>query len=76
MSALADRLTLSIRAAKLGIKVRTHFVYPPIPIRNFDWSAVDDNTYDGAPDSHCPVGYGCTEDAAIESLLDQLEDAQ
>ncbi len=53
------------------MKIKTHFVYPPIPCRNFDWSAVDDDTYDmGAP-----IGHGATEQEAIEDLLDQLEDA-
>lgn len=33
------------------MKISTAFVYPPIPDRRFDWSAVDDDTYDGAEDS-------------------------
>ena len=56
------------------MKIRTEFVCPPIPIRNFDWSAVDDDTYDGAPDAHCPIGWGATEQAAIDDLLAQLEE--
>lgn len=55
------------------LKIRTNFEYPPIPIRDYDWSAIDDNTYDGAPDSHCPIGRGRTEAQAIEDLLEQLE---
>ena len=51
------------------MKIKTHYVYPPIPIRNFDWSAVDDDTYDG-PGS--PIGYGRTEQDAIDDLLDQI----
>lgn len=51
------------------MKIRTEFVYPPIPDRRFDWSAIDDDTYDGAPDSHCPIGYGPTEQTAIDELL-------
>jgi hypothetical protein len=58
------------------MKIRTSFDYPPIPDRRFDWSAVDDDTYDGAEDSHCPIGHGATEQEAIADLLDQLEDAQ
>ena len=28
------------------MKIITSYVHPPIPIRSFDWSAVDDDTYD------------------------------
>lgn len=58
-----------------GFRVRTHHEFPPIPLRNFDWSAVDDQTYDGAEDSNCPIGRGATEREAILDLLTQLEDA-
>ena len=27
------------------MKIRTTFVYPPIPDRRFDWSAIDEDTY-------------------------------
>lgn len=57
------------------LNIRTSFVYPPIPIRQFDWSAVDDDTYDGADDSHCPIGHGATEQEAIDDLMQQIEDA-
>jgi hypothetical protein len=57
-----------------GIKVRTTFEYPPIPVRSFDWSAIDDDTYDGADDSNCPIGHGATEQDAIADLLDQIEE--
>jgi len=59
-------------AAGTRVKIRTEYVYPPIPIRDFDWSAVDDDTYDGAPDAHCPIGRGRTEKEAIDDLLEQL----
>lgn len=54
------------------MKIRTHFEYLPIPDRRFDWSAVDDDTYDGAEDSHCPIGHGATEQEAINDLKEQL----
>lgn len=79
MTDIERRLTLSIRAAKLGIKVHTAHVYPPIPIRGFDWSAVTDD-YDVDFDSECgyftshPHGHGATELEAIADLLDQVED--
>ena len=54
------------------MKIKTNYEYPPIPIRDFDWSAVDDDTYDGAEDSHCPIGWGRTEEEAIADLMQQL----
>lgn len=50
--------------------IRTDFIYPPIPDRRFDWCAVDDDTYDGAPDSGTrhEIGYGATEQEAIDDL--------
>lgn len=54
-------------------RIITHPEYPPIPIRFLDWSAVFDD-YDGAEDSHCPIGHGRTEQEAIADLLDQVED--
>lgn len=71
---LIRRLRLSIRAAKLRVKVVTNYDYPPIPIRNCDWSAATDN-YDGAEDGHCPIGRGRTELDAVTDLLEQLESA-
>jgi hypothetical protein len=38
------------------------------------WHAIDHDTYDGADDSHCPVGHGATAKAAILDLLEQLLD--
>jgi hypothetical protein len=58
------------------MKIRTSFDHPPIPVRKFDWSAIDDDTYDGAEDSHCPIGHGATEQEAIADLLEQIEAAE
>lgn len=60
------------------MKIRTTHVYPPIPIREFDWSAVDEDTYDADCDqdgffSKSPVGWGATEAEAIADLKEQLE---
>ena len=52
------------------MKIITSYDPPPIPMRGCDWSAVDDDTYDG---DGCPVGYGETEREAIEDLLNQIE---
>lgn len=53
------------------MKIRTENVFPPISLRQFDWSAVDDDTYEPG----CPIGWGATEVEAIRDLMDQLEDA-
>ena len=49
--------------------IKTHFVYPPIPDRNFDWSATFDSYEPGNL-----IGYGPTEEAAIADLRGQAED--
>lgn len=56
------------------MKIQTSFVHPPVPDRSFDWSAVDDDTYD----YDAPIGQGPTEAAAITDLLQQIaeENAQ
>lgn len=54
------------------IRVRTEHVYPPIPVREWDWSAVDDKTYDGPGN---PIGWGRTEQAAIDDLINQIQDS-
>lgn len=59
------------------MKIVTEFVYPPIPMRQFDWSAIDADTYDGADDAggkaRC-IGRGATEAEAIADLMEQLEE--
>ena len=51
------------------MKILTEFIFPPIPLRQFDWSATYDD-YDGAPDSgnRGEIGYGRTEQEAIDDL--------
>lgn len=72
---------VSLIATREEIAVSTAFEYPPIPCRNMDWSAVDDNSYDASYEgedetghhwSSSPVGRGATEQEAIEDLLEQL----
>lgn len=48
-----------------GIKIRTEHVYPPIPLRTMDWSAVTDD-YDVGH----PIGWGRTEQDAINDLME------
>ena len=47
----------------------TSFDYPPIPIREYDWSAIRD--YYDAGD---PIGYGRTEQEAIDNLKEQEDE--
>ena len=54
-------------------KIVTSHWSKPIPDRRFDWEAVFDN-YDGAEDSRHPIGFGLTEEEAIDDLLDQVEE--
>jgi hypothetical protein len=51
------------------MKVRAEHVYPPIPIRDYDWSAVDDNYEPGAPH-----GAGPTRKAAVQDLCEQWQE--
>ena len=39
-----------------------------------EWIAVDDDTYDGAPDSKSICGTGSTEQEAIDDLLKKMKE--
>lgn len=52
------------------LRIVTHYDPPPIPVRDFDWSAVDDATYDGEGSK---IGHGRTEAEAIAELMEKLE---
>lgn len=54
------------------MKITTSFDYPPIPIRNYDWSAIDSNAYDGEGSL---IGHGATEQDAIADLLGQMKES-
>lgn len=61
------------------MKIDTSHVFPPIPDRSHDWSAVDSDTYDCDCDqdgffSTHPIGWGATEQEAIADLLEQIEE--
>lgn len=51
-------------------RILTEYDPPPIPSDKWNWSAVDDATYE--PGS--PIGYGPTEQAAIDDLIEQIEE--
>lgn len=51
--------------------IRTSYIYPPIPSRNFDWCAwIDGHEESGQ------VGYGPTEAAAVMNLKEQLDEEE
>lgn len=49
------------------MSIATDFWMKPIPLRQFDWSAVDENYEPGMP-----IGYGATEQESIDDLQEQL----
>jgi hypothetical protein len=53
------------------MNIVTEYIHPPISLRDWDWQAVDDDTYEGDPRQ--PIGYGRTEQKAIQDLLEQIE---
>ena len=55
---------------KLG-KIVTEHVFPPIPLRQFDWCATDDN-YE--PDSGYVIGWGRTEQEAIDDYKSYFDE--
>lgn len=55
-------------------KIVTSRVFPPIPLRQCDWCAHDEN-YDGAEDAGPQiVGWGRTEAEAVADYLQLVED--
>jgi hypothetical protein len=57
-------------------KIKTSHVNPPIPIRQYDWCAYDDNTYDGAEDAGPQImGHGATEAEAIAQFQERWAEA-
>ena len=58
----------ALLCAMSGYRITTSYDPKPIPVRDFDWIATDDNYEPG-----CPIGYGKTETEAVADLLEQLE---
>lgn len=50
----------------MSVKIITTHVYPPIPMRQFDWHA----HYEGEEDEQMDYGTGATEQEAIDDLLE------
>ena len=58
----------SLLKEQLTMKIKTNYEHPPIPLRQFDWSAVYDNYEPGDY-----VGHGETEEKAIADLKEKTE---
>lgn len=52
------------------MRIVTNYVFPPILVRSMDWSAIDDETYD----YDGPIGWGATEQEAINDLMEKIEE--
>ena len=52
------------------MKITTSFRQKPIPTRDQDWIAV----FDSSCEPGDPIGYGATEQEAIQDLMDQVEE--
>lgn len=48
-------------------QIQTSPIFPPIPVRSFDWCAC----FDGYEPNE-PLGHGATEQEAIKDLLDKV----
>lgn len=59
---------MSTRYTIDGHVIFTNYVFPSIPLRTFDWSAVTDDYEEGSP-----IGWGATEQEAITDLLAEIE---
>lgn len=49
----------------------TEFIYPPIPLRNYDWQAIREDY-----DEDSLIGYGRTEQDAINDLIQQEKEQE
>ena len=56
------------------MRIVSMYTRPAIPLRGFAWSAIDEDTYDGAEDSSTRyvIGWGDTEEAAVNDLMEKL----
>ena len=52
------------------MEIRTSHIYPPIPIRSYDWMA----WVDGREEDTTLQGYGATEAQAIAELQERIEE--
>jgi len=59
------------------VKLKTVFEYPPIPCRDFDWCAYDEDTMDVCQDPDCSCrrnvvrGFGATQEEAVLEFVSE-----
>ena len=53
------------------MQIKTSHIYPPIPIRSYDWMAY----VDGHEEDTWLQGYGATEAQAIAELQERIEES-
>lgn len=66
-------MNLCLISTREELELSVYCVAPPIPWRNFDWCAIDSNTYDG---QGSPIGFGRTPIDAINELFDEIEEKE
>ena len=49
-------------------QIKTSYVFPPIPMRQFDWCAYMDGREEAGP-----YGWGRTEEEAVKDLTQEIE---
>lgn len=54
------------------INIQTYYDPKPIPIRRFDWEAVDSD----ALDYDSVTGFGATKEEAVADLMERLDDLE
>ena len=54
------------------IYIQTYYDPKPIPIRRFDWEAVDYDTLD----YDSVTGFGATKEEAVANLMERLDDIE
>ncbi len=54
------------------MNIKTDYWAKPIPVRNCDWCAWDDDTFSGEPTDL--MGYGTTEAEAVADLKTKMEE--
>jgi hypothetical protein len=62
-----------------GYKIVLDYICPPIPLRNLDWEAVEQDSDEPIWDGEMwvgipPVGRGATAEEAIQDLLEKLKE--
>jgi hypothetical protein len=72
-----DRKTGKKEPDYSGVRIKVSCDCPPIPFRNFDYSAIDDNSFDADWDgdhyvTSCPIGHGATASEAVIDFIEQL----